>query len=56
MNYVLTLVFAQIRDNSESAMDQVPGSVMWNILLPILMDFEELLQGYNGELTLFTHF
>lgn len=40
----------QIRDNSEDLADQTPAATMWNVLLPLLLDFEELLHGYNGEL------
>lgn len=40
----------EIRDNSEDEADQTPAASMWTILLPLLMDFEELLQGYTGVL------
>lgn len=42
----------QIRDDSGDSADQTPAATMWTILLPLLMDFEELLKGYAGELCL----
>ncbi|KAL8583226.1 hypothetical protein ACOMHN_013781 [Nucella lapillus] len=44
------IVRFEVRDNSEDVSDQTPASSMWNLLLPLLTDFEELLQGYTGVL------
>lgn len=39
----------QFRDDSpEDAFEEVPTATMWNILLPMLMEFEEILKGYPG--------
>ncbi|XP_041349799.1 malignant fibrous histiocytoma-amplified sequence 1 homolog isoform X2 [Gigantopelta aegis] len=35
------------RDNSDSD-DQVPACTMWGIILPLLLEFEEILKGYAG--------
>ncbi|XP_070173015.1 malignant fibrous histiocytoma-amplified sequence 1 homolog isoform X1 [Littorina saxatilis] len=40
----------EIRDNSDDKQDQTPAASMWNILLPLLTDFEDLLTGYTGVL------
>ncbi|XP_025080166.1 malignant fibrous histiocytoma-amplified sequence 1 homolog isoform X2 [Pomacea canaliculata] len=40
----------EIRDDSGDSADQTPAATMWTILLPLLMDFEELLKGYAGVL------
>lgn len=42
----------EIRDSSSDE-DEVPASVMWTIILPLLLDFEEVLHGYPG---MFTNF
>lgn len=44
-----TLRFELRDDNTDPNVDPVPAAAMWNILLPILMDFEELLHSYTGK-------
>ena len=38
----------ELRDDGDPNVDEVPASTMWSILLPILLDFEELVQAYSG--------
>ena len=38
----------ELRDDGDINVDEVAASTMWSILLPILLEFEELLQAYSG--------
>ena len=40
----------ELRDDGDINVDEVAASTMWSILLPILLEFEELLQAYSGNL------
>ncbi|XP_046374544.2 malignant fibrous histiocytoma-amplified sequence 1 homolog isoform X1 [Haliotis rufescens] len=37
----------EVRDDSPGE-DQVPASTMWNTLLPLILDFEEIIKSYLG--------
>lgn len=39
----------ELRDDGDINKDEVAASTMWSILLPILLEFEELLQSYSGK-------
>ena len=39
----------ELRDDGDINVDEVAASTMWSILLPILLEFEELLQAYSGK-------
>ena len=45
---ISVLRFEMRDDNDDPNKDNVPAATMWSILLPILMDFEELLHSYTG--------
>lgn len=40
----------ELRDDGDINVDEVAASTMWSILLPVLLEFEELLQSYSGVL------
>ena len=46
----------ELRDDGDINVDEVAASTMWSILLPVLLEFEELLQSYSGMLLLFPFF
>ena len=38
----------ELRDDGDLNVDEVAASTMWSILLPVLLEFEELVQSYAG--------
>ncbi|KAK3604652.1 hypothetical protein CHS0354_007195 [Potamilus streckersoni] len=40
----------EMRDEADKDVEETPASAMWGILLPVLIDFEDILQGFSGTL------
>lgn len=44
-----TILTFEVRDNTkEDAYEDTPPSSMWTVLLPLLMEFEDVIKGYKG--------